>query len=132
MVKNIMKMKKTRNTPQRTVILDNLKQRCDHPTAEMIYKDVVTGMPTITLATVYRNLNILADQDQILKLEINNEFHFDGDIKFHQHGICKTCGEVVDIFQEEISKYALKKLNKEEFSANNVNVLFYGICKNCI
>lgn len=125
-------MVKTRNTPQRAIILKNLKHRCDHPTAEMVYQDVVKDIPTINIATVYRNLNILANQEKILKLEINNEFHFDGDLQFHQHGICKLCGDVVDIFQEEISKYALKKINKERFFADNVNVLFYGKCKNCI
>jgi len=46
-------------------------------------------LPTITLATTYRNLNILASDSEILRLEINNEYHYDADISKHQHCFCK-------------------------------------------
>ena len=49
-------MKKSR---QRDAILANLKQRCDHPTADMIYMDIRKEIPNISLGTVYRNLSYL-------------------------------------------------------------------------
>ena len=49
-----------RNTLQRTAVLNDLKNRSDHPTAEMVYNNVKNEIPNISLATVYRNLRSLA------------------------------------------------------------------------
>ncbi len=99
-----------------------------HPTAEIVYKAVQKEIPTITLATVYRNLNLLAKDGDILKLEINSEFHFDADISNHQHCVCKKCGKIYDVFNEEISEFALKRMKSDEFTVENVNIIYYGEC----
>jgi Fur family transcriptional regulator, peroxide stress response regulator len=120
-----------RNTYQKLKILESLKKVKTHPTAEMLYKDVSKDIPTITLATVYRNLNLLAKKQKIMKLEINGEYHFDGDICNHQHAVCTICSKIIDIFQEEISKYALDKIKKNKFKPSCVNIIYKGICKDC-
>ena len=118
-------------TNQRMKILQHLRSVKTHPSAEMVFKEVSKDLPAITLATVYRNLNLLADQGDILKLEINNEFRYDGDNSYHQHCVCKNCGSITDLFQEEISTYALKKFHSKDFDANSVNVIFNGVCRGC-
>ena len=123
--------KTKRITTQRIKILDYLKSVKTHPTAEMIYNSVKLSLPSVSLATVYRNLNNLADEGEILRLEINNEFHFDADKCCHQHCICKKCGKIIDIFQGDISEYALNKINSESFRADCVTIMFQGLCKNC-
>ena len=123
--------KQRRISVQRQKILNYLKSVKTHPTAEMVYSGVKNEMPNVSLGTVYRNLNILAEDGEILKLEINNEFHFDGDLCKHQHCVCNQCGKIMDVFQEEISKYALKKINVKGFEAKCVNVIFNGNCKSC-
>lgn len=124
-------MTSTRITNQRLKTLEYLNSVRTHPNAETIYNAVKKMLPTITLATVYRNLNRLAEQGEILRLEINSEYRYDADISFHQHCICRECDSVSDIFQKEISKYALKKFSSDSFEPNSVNVIFYGICKKC-
>ena len=54
-----MKEIKIRYYKQRVLILNNLKNRYDHPTAEMIYQDLKVDYPHLSLGTVYRNLNQL-------------------------------------------------------------------------
>jgi Fe2+ or Zn2+ uptake regulation protein len=124
-------MTELRITNQRLKILEHLKSVKTHPSAEMVFNEVSRNLPAITLATVYRNLNLLADQGEILKLEVNNEFRYDGDNSFHQHCVCKDCGNIMDLFQEEISKYALNKFHSNKFDANSVNVIFNGTCVSC-
>lgn len=119
-------------TNQRLKIIEHLKSVHTHPTAEMVYKEVKKELPAITLATVYRNLNLLTEQHKILRLEINSEYRFDGDITCHQHCFCDKCKNFSDLFQEEISKYALNKIKTNKFKADSVNILFNGICKNCM
>ena len=54
---------------QRQLILDTLKNKVDHPTAETLYKDVKNQMPEIGIATVYRNLAALCDAGEVVKLK---------------------------------------------------------------
>jgi Fur family ferric uptake transcriptional regulator len=118
-------------TNQRLKILEHLRIVKTHPTADMVYDAVKKGLPAISLATVYRNLNLLADDGTILKLEIGGEFRFDGDTSSHQHCVCRKCGRITDVFQNEISEYALKKLRIREFIPECVTVIFSGQCKSC-
>ena len=121
----------SRMTNQRRKILEYLKRVKTHPTAEMIYKDVSKELPDITLATVYRNLNHLAEQGEIQKFDVNSKSHFDGDMGFHQHCICSSCGHIKDVFGDRINKETLKKARTKGFEPRIVNILIYGICKKC-
>lgn len=68
---------------------------------------------------------------EITKLEISNEAHFDGNTCCHQHCICKRCGRILDMFHKEITGYAMKKIQSNEFTAECVCILFKGYCKDC-
>ncbi len=120
-----------RMTIQKKNILEYLRSVKSHPTAEMVYNNVKHEVPKITLATVYRNLNQLADDKIILKLEVNGEFRFDGDLSHHQHCICKGCGKIIDLFQPEISKSALNNIQTNNFTPDGVKVIFTGLCSEC-
>ncbi|RME55529.1 transcriptional repressor [Candidatus Woesearchaeota archaeon] len=125
-----MIINKKRWTAQKVVVMDFLKSVKTHPTAEMVFNEVKAKLPNITLATVYRNLNSLAEDGAILRLEINKEYHYDADTSYHQHCVCKKCGKISDVFQKEITKYALKKL-EAEFYPESVNIVYFGTCKEC-
>lgn len=124
-------MVKLRNTIQKIRIMDYLESVNNHPNAEKIYNEVKKDVPTITLATVYRNLNLLAEEGKILKIEVNNEFHFDADLRNHQHFVCKKCGKIYDNFQEDVTKYVLNNINNTKFDVSNVQIILYGLCENC-
>ncbi len=120
-----------RNTCQRKKIIEYLRSVNTHPNAEMVYEGIKNDMPNIGIATIYRNLNLLAKQGQILKIEVNNEARFDGDISNHQHCVCDRCGCVQDFFDKEISDYAMMRITSDDFIPTSVMVLFHGICKKC-
>ena len=54
---------------QRELILKTLKENCIHPTAEQLYELIRREEPTVSLATVYRNLNLLAENGMVKKIE---------------------------------------------------------------
>ena len=120
-----------RITPQRKLILSFLRGVKTHPTAEMVYREVVQTIPNITLATVYRNLNILSKDGDILRLEINNEYHYDADISFHQHCFCEKCKKIFDIFNPKLSQLAIDAIDANKFKVKNVHITFNGICTDC-
>lgn len=127
-----------RYSKQRELILNVLKERNDHPTAEMLYNDIIKIMPTIGIATVYRNLAALYESGQILKIETKQgeSDRFDGNITPHLHFQCLECNEIQDIFLDECDN---KKLNEKlkEF-ANIINaevtsskIILKGKCEKC-
>jgi Fur family transcriptional regulator, peroxide stress response regulator len=120
-----------RMTNQRLKILEYLKGVKTHPTAEMVYKAVAKELPNITLATVYRNLNHLAEEGEIQRFEVNCTSRFDGHLGFHQHCICKRCGKINDIFESKITKDTMNKVKSMDFEPQSINVLIYGKCKKC-
>jgi len=120
-----------RMTSQRLKILEYLRSVKTHPTAEMVYAAVKKDLPTISLATVYRNLNLLAEQGKILKLEIGGEFRFDGDMCSHVHAVCTKCGKLEDLMKPKIARYAMKNFSMKGFTPKCVHIIFKGTCTRC-
>jgi Fe2+ or Zn2+ uptake regulation protein len=125
------KSRKTRMTSQRLKIIEYLRGVKTHPTAEVVYRAVKKDLPAITLSTVYRNLHLLADNGQILRFNINNEYRFDYDTGIHQHFVCEECGRVFDVHDKNICEYAMEKIRSDMFNPKSVRVIFYGTCKDC-
>jgi Fur family ferric uptake transcriptional regulator len=87
-----------RNTPQRQAILEELQRGASHPTAVELYESVRRRIPRISLGTVYRNLDLLAEMGKIQKLDLGGgEARFDGRVDAHYHVRCIRCGRVDDV-----------------------------------
>ena len=94
----------TRNTIQRQIVLQAVNQMHNHPTADAIYAVIAAQHPTISKATVYRNLNQLAAQGEILRVPVpTGADHFDFNIKPHYHVRCTKCGGVFDVFMPPVT-----------------------------
>jgi Fe2+ or Zn2+ uptake regulation protein len=120
-----------RTTIQMQKVLDYLSKVKSHPNAETIYNQVKKDVPSITRATVYRNLNKLVKQGKILRLEINGEFRFDADCNLHEHCVCNECGKIIEYTDKNFPKNLLESFESKEFHAHSVNVIFYGLCNKC-
>ncbi len=120
-----------RNTKQRQIILDELRKVFSHPTAREIHIIVKKKMPEIGFATVYRNLEFLEKQGEIIKLKTKDkEARYDGESKPHLHLICSKCGEVFDVDDFEVSLQS-KQIEKLEFKTDLNCLEINGTCKNC-
>lgn len=126
-----MKTSKIRYSRQRELILSNLQNRCDHPTAEMIYQDLKPHHPNLSLGTVYRNLNQLCDNHLILKLDVGGPMvRYDGNIQPHIHFICEKCGKIHDI--EADSQLLMEQLKfNHSHEIKSIHIQLTGICQEC-
>ena len=86
-----------RNTRQRKLVLDAVRQSYNHPTADEIYNAVREQDDKISRGTVYRNLNLLADAGEILSIKTPGGSRFDRTIEPHAHIICTSCSRVIDV-----------------------------------
>lgn len=117
-----------RYSPQREKILEYVKNTKNHPTADMVYEQMRELFPSISLGTVYRNLQALSENGIINKMTTDSGAdRFDGDIGSHAHFICNTCGKIFDIESDPSPV-----LPKTEHQIINRDVTFRGLCNFCL
>lgn len=116
---------------QREEIL-KIIQTENHPTAEKIFQEVQKEIPNISLATVYRNLNILLKQKFITKVNcINEKDRFDKIITPHSHMECMICKNIYDWEYTLPEKLKAEMQKKEEFKIDAMHIILTGVCLNC-
>ncbi|MCK4857203.1 MAG: transcriptional repressor [candidate division Zixibacteria bacterium] len=121
-----------RNTRQRQVILEELCKVTSHPTAAELFALVQMRLPRISLGTVYRNLELLVQNDIIRKLELGGrEARYDGNLNRHYHIRCMECGRVADLHDISDDPVAAKLENVEGWEIMGHRLEFIGICPQC-
>lgn len=127
------KVKGKRMTKQRRVIKEILCNSKSHPTAEAIYVEARKRLPDISLGTVYRNLQVLLEENSIMELNYGKGFsRFDGNIMPHYHFVCQDCGRVYDVDAPVCNEIMAIAANKISGQVNFHRLEFYGRCQNCV
>ena len=117
---------------QREAIKDYLAHTKEHPTADTVYMSIRETHPNISLGTVYRNLNLLAEQGEIIKINCQDgSDRFDGNPKPHYHFLCKSCGKVSDIEMESIDHIITIAGAGFGGKVEGHVTYFYGLCQDC-
>ena len=126
-------MIKERNTKQKALILSALQGTKSHPTAEQVHSMIIGELPNVSLGTVYRNLNHMAESGSIRRISvINSPDRFDGDLSPHHHISCTECGSFHDFFEAEYDAGLDRFVEKNsEFTILRHETVFYGICNDC-
>ena len=126
-------MKTLKYSRQRESIKACLMNRHDHPTADVLYLSIRNEFPNISLGTVYRNLTLLADRGEILRLQVGDGAdHFDADTSRHCHFVCSECGSVTDMRIACIDKILAKARQGFEGRIERQSTCFYGLCEKCL
>ena len=118
---------------KRDAILSCLRSTELHPSADWVYERVKQEIPDISLATVYRNLNLFKEQGLIQSLgTVKGVERFDGNTAPHVHYICTGCGRVVDLpglsVPEDLN-YAAEAESGGRVAA--CQLTFTGLCGKC-
>ena len=121
-----------RTTIQKELVLDAVSRLHNHATADEIYKLVHTAHPHISKGTVYRNLNCLAEEGKIRKLEVpGGSDRFDHTCTPHYHIHCCKCGRAFDVDMEVVSGLIDQVKDKHGFDFLDYDIMFKGICPDC-
>ena len=115
---------------QRELIYNALAENKIHPSADEIYNILKNDHPALSLATVYRNLNQLAENHEVLKVQIpGQKDRFDCDVHEHYHFVCEKCGKIFDIKKECLPMP--KGCIVEGHRISSLDLSINGICKEC-
>lgn len=128
-----LKNAKLKVTPQRMAIYSYLMNSDNHPSAETIYKDLKPDYPSMSLATVYKNIAALRDAHLVNEFNVGEDSHrYDADTEFHTHLVCKCCHNVFDYFSDISFNSTIMNLKGNMgFDVEEQELVFYGICKQC-
>lgn len=125
-------MKIFRMTNQREVILEEISKYKGHPTADLLYEQIKKKLPRISLATVYRNLEILSEVGKIRKLEISGrQKRFDRELKEHNHICCIQCHRIDNIPINSEQVIPSSSLKEKGYKISGSRIEFFGICPEC-
>ena len=124
---------KYKRSKQRERMLELLGQTEIHPTADWLYYQLKKEFPSLSLGTVYRNLNILVEQKLIQKLPFGSTYdRYEVTKNPHYHLVCENCGRVQDFnmpqYYMEINEQAQKMSG---FNISRHRIDFFGTCEKC-
>jgi Fur family peroxide stress response transcriptional regulator len=117
-------------TPQRLAIATTLHKR-GHINIEDLYEIMLQKFNSISLATIYKNINIMIENAFIQEVKIPNQKSvYELTKESHSHLVCDNCGLVEDIILD------LKNINEFVSGSNNFQIkktdlVFSGLCQKC-
>ena len=121
-------------TPQRLAIVRILASSEGHPSVETIYAQLTGEFPTMSLATVYRNIVLIKELGEVLELGFpDGSNRYDGNRPTpHPHVICIRCRKIVDPDLDSLDEMKKEVAAETQFKIVNHRLDFFGICSDCM
>ena len=120
-----------RLTQPRRIILDVVRASDAHPSALMVYRQVRRRLPRVSLATVYRNLRMLAAEGVLSERADAAGTRFDGNTAPHDHFTCVACGRIYDVPALAAPRVRARVASRTGFEVLSQRIEFYGRCGAC-
>lgn len=122
-----------RLTPQRVAICQLLAESKEHPTASMIYHALLPQFPTLSLATVYKTLDVLKQLGLVQSLGDAGDGceHYDADLTPHINLVCLRCHRVSDYEDETIQQVGQRVAARSGYEIQGARIVYYGLCPTC-
>ena len=120
-------------TPQRLAIVKILAKSEGHPSVENIHDRIKKDFPTMSLATVYKNILLIKSLGEVLELGFpDGSNRYDGNKPNpHPHVICIKCKKIVDPDLDNLDEMEKQVESDTNFKILNHRLDFFGICSNC-
>lgn len=122
-------MKALRYSKQREVIYEALASTLQHPTAEMLYQELKPQYPSLSLGTVYRNLNQLTEMGRAVRMSFDVD-RYDAGCHPHPHFWCTQCKSLYDV-DVPMDNDLTQAVNALGHHVQRQDVTFQGICQSC-
>ncbi len=122
-----------RLTPQRVELIRLIAASEGHPSASQLYSQIKVQFHTMSLATVYKTLDLLKELGEVLEIGLRDDSHYDGNKPYpHPHLICVKCQKIMDGELESAVENIVQEVEKNfGFQILKHQLDFYGVCPNC-
>jgi Fur family transcriptional regulator, peroxide stress response regulator len=127
---HLLKHHHLKATPQRLAIIQ-LMHEAGHITIEELYQSIREKFSSISLATLYKNVNTMLDVALIREVKIaGQKTKYEIEKESHAHVVCKSCGELKDIAVDPLSLLE-KSMAVSHYKMDEVSIVVSGICPEC-
>jgi len=124
----LLKKNDLKATIQRTSILESI-DKAGHINVDDIYDNVKQQYPTLSLATIYKNIIVMQEHNVIIEVPMNGEkSKYELKKEEHMHLICQSCGHIKDT---EITTKTKEALIIENFQLKSSQINLFGLCEQC-
>jgi len=128
----ILKKKNIRLTPQRLELINILSQGNKHWTAEELYHILNERMPSVSITTIYNNINLFCELDIVKEIQFGEGLSkYEWKKKDHYHIVCKLCGDMVDVWYPTLKEVEAVAESISKYKIRSHNLQFYGVCSQC-
>lgn len=119
-------------THQRQVIYETVMSLPGHPSPEAIYAEVRGKIPSISLATVYKNIQTFLDSGVFKKVSTyHGALRVEPNLEAHHHLVCVRCRSIMDVDEDKIEPVRLRQRLPRGFQVTRIAVDILGICESC-
>ncbi len=122
-----------RVTPQRLAIYEFLVRSDAHPSAQALYAELQSQLPSLSQATVYNTLQVLAARGLIQQVgEVGDgAVRYDGNPAPHANVVCSDCHAVHDVFDIPLDRITEYVSARSGFKIQDLRMTYYGLCLRC-
>lgn len=121
-----------KQSKQRGLVLHYMKQINGHVSAEQVFEALNQNGKCISLATVYRNLDILSEMNEIKKIAHPvNGYVYDKTAEPHYHLYCVKCDRLFDAPNSYVGKLDMAMKSQSGWEIYSHSILFEGVCPTC-
>jgi len=118
-------------TPQRLEIVDAL-YKSGHLNIDELYTVLKSKFPSLSLATIYKNINTMCDKLFLSEIKIPNRKNvYELRKKEHSHIVCLKCNAILDI-EVDLSTITNKAKEVTNYKLIDTSIIFNGLCPKCI
>ncbi len=118
-------------TPQR-VAITRLLQEKGHLGIDELFELLKNEFSSLSLATIYKNINLMIERDFIKELKLPNRKPvyelYKGN---HSHLVCKVCNNIEDITLDTLECFFQEISQKSGFDIESCDLTVIGVCKKC-
>lgn len=119
-------------THQRQVIYETVMNLPGHPSPEAIYAEVRGKIPSISLATVYKNIQTFLHSGILKKVSTyHGALRVEPNLAPHHHVVCVRCKSIMDVDEDKIEPIRLRQRLPRGFKVTRIAVDILGVCESC-
>lgn len=132
MLEQLLKQNNLKITPQRITILKEIEKR-GHISIDEIYENIREIHPSISLATIYKNLTSMQEAKIIDEVKLpNQKQRYELIKKPHIHLVCEKCGSITDMhFDSSIAQLKKDCETQTHYKIKDASIVLLGICQPC-
>ncbi|OLS13705.1 MAG: Peroxide-responsive repressor perR [Promethearchaeota archaeon CR_4] len=129
---SLLREKGKKVTPQRLAICQEVFSRDDHPSVEQIYLNLKNKYPTISLATIYKTLQLLKEKGYLQEVGTSNgSVRYDPNRNLHVNLVCTKCGEITDVIPKTLPQMWSVLTSDLGIEPQSQLLNIYYTCKKC-